>query len=317
MKNFLNMSVSPHTRAETSTSFIMIDVLIALIPAGVFGVYYFGINAFWTILISVLTCVLTEYIYEKLMNLPITIKDCSSVVTGVLLAYCLPSTVPFWIPIIGGVFAILIVKMLFGGIGQNIMNPALAARCFLLISFGTRLTTYAAVDMLSSATPLAVIKQGGTYDLVLMFLGTHNGCIGETSILALLFGATYLLCKKVISWKIPVTYIASALAFISLFTVCKGSSLSIEFLLEHVCGGGLVLGAFFMATDYVTSPITNTGKIIYGLLLGFLTAAFRILGKSAEGVSYAIIISNLFVPLIEKITVPKPFGYKGGAKNEK
>lgn len=311
--SLINVSTPPHARSENKTTFIMLDVLIALIPAGVFGVYYFGLNALITILVSVAACVLTEFIYEKAMKLPITINDCSAIVTGVLLAYTLPSTVPFWIPIIGGVFAILVVKMLFGGIGQNIMNPALAARCFLVISFGTRMTKYIP-DAISSATPLFVIKNGGEYDLLSMFLGTHYGCIGETSIIALLFGAAFLIIKQEISWKIPASYVGFTMLFIVIFSLCKGQDVSFELLASHFCGGGLVLGAFFMATDYVTSPITEWGKVIYGLLLGFLTAAFRILGKSAEGVSYAIIITNLLVPLIEKFTVPKAFGMKGGAK---
>ena len=320
MSNLLHVSTSPHIRVPETTTTIMLDVLVALVPSAVFGVYIYGLSALWIILVSVFSCVLTEYVYEKLMKLPVTIQDCSSIVTGVLLAFCLPASVPIWLPAIGGVFAILVVKQVFGGIGQNFMNPALAARCFLLISFGQRLTQYPAVrfadvDMVSQATPLADLKATGSFDLLNMFLGVHKGCIGETSIVCLLVGAVYLLLRRIISWRIPFVYIGSTLLFIEFFSLCKGIGfVGADVLLAHVCGGGLFLGAFFMATDYVTSPITSGGKIIYGLCLGFMTAAFRIVGKSAEGVSYAIIICNLLVPLIEKITVPKAFGLKGGDK---
>lgn len=221
----------------------------------------------------------------------------------------MPPNIAWWVPAVGGVFAIVIVKMLFGGIGQNIMNPALAARCFLLISFASRMTDFS-VDGVSSATPLAVLKSGGSVDLLDAFLGFKTGCIGEVSVAAILIGAAYLLIRKVISIRIPAVYILSTALFIFVFTLAKTGMPTWQFMLGELLTGGLMAGAFFMATDYTTSPITKWGQVIYAVLIGFLTAVFRILGSSAEGVSYAIIISNLFVPIIEKITVPKAFGVK-------
>ena len=330
MSDLLNVSASPHVRSEDTTSSIMADVAIALIPAGIFGVYNFGVNALLIILVSVVTCLLTEYFYEKAMKKPITTSDCSALVTGLLLAYNLPSTVPLWIPVIGGVFAILVVKMLFGGLGQNFMNPALAARCFLLISFAGIMTSfsieaddslkgrimngmaslegYAMVDGVSSATPLAMIKAGESYDIMEMFLGTMAGTIGEVSAAAIIIGGLYLVFRKVISLRIPLTYIGSFLIFIIIVDLARGNGLDMNYILGNLFGGGLMLGAFFMATDYVTSPITDAGKIVFGVLLGILTGIFRVFGNSAEGVSFAIIFCNMLVPIIEKLTMPKPFG---------
>lgn len=330
MSELYNVSASPHVVSKESTRSIMADVAIALIPAGLFGVYNFGLNALLLILVSVATCILTEYVYQKKMGQSITIGDCSALVTGLLLAYNMPSTIPLWIPIVGGVFAIIIVKQLFGGLGQNFMNPALAARCFLLISFSKIMTTfgiaadntvkgiimnghaavngYAMVDGVSGATVLSVVKAGGEYNILSMFLGTTGGTIGETSVIAILIGAIYLLRKKIIALTIPMTYIGSFVAFIILMNLLGGKGLNIEYIIGNVLGGGLMLGAFFMATDYVTCPITPNGKIIFGISLGFLTAVFRVYGSSAEGVSYAIILCNLIAPLMEKYTLPKAFG---------
>jgi len=282
----------------------MLDVAIALIPASIFGVYQFGLKALFIILTSVISCVMTEYIYEKLMGRRVTITDGSALVTGILLALNLSSEVPLWIPLLGGIFAILIVKQLFGGIGQNFMNPALAARCFLVISFARRMTTFT-LDGVSGATPLAYLKEGKTVDVLAMFLGQIPGTIGETSVLAIVIGVVYLLVKKIITLRIPAAYIGTFLIFIILF---GGHGLDPNFILGHLCGGGLMLGAFFMATDYTTSPITPNGQILYGIVLGILTGIFRIFGGSAEGVSYAIIFSNLLVPIMEHITLPTPFG---------
>lgn len=305
----LHVSVSPHIRSGETTQSVMRDVCIALIPALAFGVYLFGLSALMVILVSVVTCVATEWIYQKLMGLPITVSDGSAMVTGMILAMNLPATVPFWIPLTGGVFAILVVKQLFGGLGQNFMNPALAARCFLLLSFSARMTTFPAVDGISSATPLAVLKTGGSVDVKTLFLGLHSGCIGEVSILAILIGAAYLVIRRTIDLRISLTYLASTMAWIFLFGLLGAPvEMSLSFFAAHLFSGGLVAGAFFMATDYVTAPITPAGRYIYGVLLGLLTALFRILGPSAEGVSYAIIIGNTLVPLIERFTVPKPFG---------
>lgn len=312
MSELYNVSTSPHVRHNDTTAGIMRDVLIALLPASAFGVYNFGLKALLLIVISIVTCVATEAAYEYFMHKKITVLDLSAAVTGLLLALNVPSTLPVGMLIIGCVFAILIVKMLFGGIGQNFMNPALAARCFLLISFTGRMTSFT-YDGVTGATPLAILKggteaAGGTTNLLDMFIGTIGGTIGETSVIALLIGAIYLLVRKVISIKIPLTYILTFAVFILVFA--PNHQFDFEFLAKELCGGGLILGAFFMATDYVTSPITSNGKIVYGIILGCLTGLFRMFGGSAEGVSYAIIISNMIVPLIEKYTPPTAFGKK-------
>ncbi|MDD7403975.1 MAG: RnfABCDGE type electron transport complex subunit D [bacterium] len=308
MSNLLNISSSPHVRDKSSTKSIMWDVFLALMPATIFGIGNFGIKAAVLIVACIATTVLTEYIWQKAMKLPLTVSDGSAAVTGLLLALNLSSTFPVWMAIIGSVFAIIIVKQLFGGLGQNFMNPALGARCFLMVSFAGKMTSFT-YDGVTGATPLAMIKNGsGDPKLLDMFLGTIGGTIGETSTLALLIGAAYLLIRKVITWKIPVTYIVTFAIFALLF---GGHGFDMMYLAKELCGGGLMLGAFFMATDYVTSPITPKGQIIFGILLGILTGVFRIFGASAEGVSYAIIICNLLVPLIERVTIPVPFGKEG------
>jgi electron transport complex protein RnfD len=301
----------------------MLDVILALIPAGLFGVYNFGIHALMVIVVTVLACVLTEYLFCKFMKKPSTAGDLSAVVTGILLSYNVPANFPLWMAVLGGVFAILVVKMLFGGLGQNFMNPALAARAFLLISFPVRMTSFAVekitsptvtdyiqngaitIDGVTGATPLAALKAGETVDLLKMFIGNIGGTIGETSAAAILLGAAYLVFKKVISLRIPLTYIATVAVFVLIF---GGKGFDMSFLLGHIVGGGLLLGAFFMATDYVTSPITPMGQIVFGICLGLLTGLFRLFGGTAEGVSYAIIFCNLLVPLIEKATRRKSFG---------
>ena len=325
-----NVSSSPHTKSGVTTAQIMTDVAIALMPASIFGVYQFGFSAFLVLLVSITTCVLSEYLYEKMMKKPYRPYECSALVTGLLLGMNLPASVPLWIPIIGGVFAIIVVKQIYGGLGQNFMNPALAARCFLIICFAGRMTTYnvnsvaeagsaneslylfnygaAAVDGITSATPLTALKAGESVSLFDMLFGFTGGVIGETSAIMIIIGAIYLLYRKVISLRIPLTYIGSLAVFALIF---GGRGFDLQFVLAHILGGGLLLGAFFMATDYVTCPITKTGQIVFGLCLGILTGIFRIFGGSAEGVSYAIIFCNLLVPLIEKFTMPVPFG-KGG-----
>lgn len=303
----VNVSVSPHVRSQNTTKAIMRDVAIALLPTLAFGVYHFGLNALMIIAVSVVTCVVSEALFELIAKKPITVFDYSAVVTGLILAVNLPATVPWWIPVIGGVFAIIAVKMLFGGLGQNFMNPALTARCFLLISFTSRMTDFT-LDGVSGATPLTSLKSGETPDILTLFLGFHGGCIGEVSALAILIGGLYLLIKRVISPRIPFTYIASTLVFILIIDLISGTDITLAYMAGQLLSGGLLVGAFFMATDYATSPITAKGQIIYGVILGLLTALFRTLGSSAEGVSYAIIIGNLLVPIIEKITVPTPFG---------
>lgn len=299
MNQLLHVSSSPHIKDKVTTSSIMLDVVIALLPATFFGIYQFKINALLIIVTTITTCVLAEYLYERFMKKTITIKDLSAVVTGLILALNLPSTVPLWLPVIGGLFAIIVVKQFYGGLGQNFMNPALAARCFLLISFTGRMTNFA-FDGMTSSTPLAILKNGESFDLIRMFIGNTAGTIGETSTVALFIGVVYLLIKGVIKLTIPMTYIITFSIFTLLFSPC---SFDFYYLACELCGGGLILGAFFMATDYVTSPMDQKGQIIYGVLLGVLTGLFRFFGTSTEGVSYAIIISNLLVPLIDKFTL--------------
>lgn len=303
-RKLLNVSSSPHVRDGSSVRRIMLDVCIALLPACAFGIYNFGARALLVLVVSVAASVLFELLYEIWMHKTVTVSDLSAVVTGLLIGMNLPSTIPLWMVILGDAFAILVVKQLFGGLGQNFMNPALAARCFLLISFAGKMTAFT-YDGVTSATPLALLKAGESVEVFRMFLGTTGGVIGETSVVAILIGAVYLLVRKVIVPTIPVVYLAVFSAFILIF---GGHGFDLTYLAAHLCGGGLMLGAFFMATDYVTSPVTPWGKAVFGAVLGILTGIFRIFGNSAEGVSYAIVFGNLLVPLIEKITVPKAFG---------
>ncbi len=317
MNTHTNISVSPHIRAKHTTTSIMRDVLIALIPACVMGVYTFGFRALLVITVTVAACVLTEYAYERLMKLPLTVGDLSAMVTGVILALNMPANIPIWMPMLGGVFAILVVKMLFGGIGQNFMNPALAARCFLLISFAGAMSTFPETIRLlfenpsmASSTPMSALKNGASTDWFQMLFNTHNGSIGEASPIAILLGLGYILIRRVVHIRIPAFYILSTLGFVAVIQLVMGNAslLTVDYLVTHACGGGLLIGACFMATDYTTSPVTPWGQVIYALLLGLLTALFRTVGSATEGVSYAIIIGNLVVPLIERLTVPKPFG---------
>ncbi len=313
--NLLNVSISPHVRTKESTSSIMLDVIIALIPPLGVGVWIFGWRALLVIAISVASCVLTELVYEKLMKLPVTIGDLSAVVTGLILAMNLYSTAPWWIPLIGGVFAILIVKMLFGGIGTNFMNPALAARCFLLISFPMIMTNYPVLaDAVSGATPLAFAKAGGTVDLLSMVIGTHSGTIGETSSVAIIVGALYLFIRRTVSPRAPLTVIGSTVVFVALFSLMNGIPVTWNYLAVNALGGGLLAGAVYMATDYATTPVTFWGQILFGVCVGLLTAFIRVFCGAAEGVSYAIILSNLMTPAIEKLTYPRPFGVKRARK---
>lgn len=311
----LKISASPHVRSKDSTSDIMFDVIIALVPAAAFGMYHFGVHAAILVAACILSAVFFEFIYQKLMHKKVTISDFSAVLTGLLLALNLPPEFPIWMAVVGSAFAIIVVKQFFGGLGQNFMNPALAARCFLLLSFSRHMTTFM-LDGVSAATPLTILKLGGNVDISDMFLGYTAGTIGETSALAILIGALYLLVKRVISPRIPLTYIGSFAICIVIYAFVKDYQV-LDYTLAHLCGGGLMLGAWFMATDYVTSPITSKGKLIYGAILGLLTFVLRIFGSSAEGVSYAIIISNLLVPLIEKATIPKAFGEGAGIKDKK
>lgn len=314
-ENKLKMSSSPHIRSKVTSGNIMLMVTIALLPASAFGVWNFGLPALGMLVTTTLAAVLTEYIYEKLMHKKITVNDFSAVVTGLLLGLNMPPTAPYWMGALGSVFGILVVKQLFGGLGQNFMNPALGARCFLLISFTGQMTTFI-YDGVSGPTPLAMLKDGQAVDSMSMLLGRIPGTIGETSVIAIIIGAIFLILMGVIDLRIPGTYIVTFAVFVGIFgqfTKAQAGLFDPQYITSHLCGGGLMLGAWFMATDYVTSPITKKGQYVYGALLGILTGLFRLFGGSAEGVSYAIIISNLLVPLIERVTLPKPFG-KGGEK---
>ena len=322
MSEVFNVSANPHVRSKDTTQTIMRDVLIALTPASIFGIYNFGLGALIRIIVGIAACVASEALYEYFMHKKITVSDLSAAVTGLLIALNIPSTLNVGYEIVGCVFAIIIVKQLFGGLGQNFMNPALAARCFLLISFTGRMTSFV-YDGVSGATPLATIRaniEAGNAALdgvnsMDMLIGNIAGTIGETSVIAIVIGAIILILKGIIDLRIPGTYIVTFALFIGIFGgfVDGIGFFNVQYMTAELCGGGLMLGAWFMATDYVTSPITKKGQIVYGILLGCLTGLFRLFGGSAEGVSYAIIFSNLLVPLIERVTLPKPFG-KGGEK---
>ena len=311
----LIVSSSPHFNGGRTTQNIMLDVIIALVPAMVASVILFGFRAAVVILTCVATCVLSEYLCRRVMKRPQTVGDLSCVVTGILLALNLPVTINPLIAVFGGVVAIVVVKQMFGGIGQNFVNPALTARIILLNSFPSRMTHWvqpfdytATADAITTATPLGILKEGTGEALpsyLDLFLGNNAGCLGETCALAILIGGAYLIARRVISPIIPVTYLATAALFSALF----GRDPLFDLL-----SGGLLLGAFFMATDYTTSPYTTNGQIVYGLLLGVITCGIRFWGNMAEGVSYAILIMNLLVPYINALTRHRPLGVGGGKK---
>ncbi len=304
------VSSSPHVRSGETTARLMRDVLTALLPAVGCAVYFFGWSAVWMVLVSVGTAVGVEALLQVLMKRKVTVSDGSAAVTGLLLALCLPPLQfgQFWLPMIGSAFAIAIVKMCFGGLGYNFLNPALAARAFLTVSWLGLMTTWTMpVDAVSTATPLAAVKLGealpsGYMD---MLLGNVGGCIGETSALALLAGGIYLIARRVIDWRIPVSYLVT----VALFSWIAGFNGAFTGdPIYNVLGGGLMLGAFYMATDYVTSPISRTGRIVFGIGCGVLTTVIRRWGGYAEGVCYAILLMNLVVPLLDSAFKPKLFG---------
>jgi Na+-translocating ferredoxin:NAD+ oxidoreductase subunit D len=302
------MSSSPHVRSAETTGRIMRDVLIALLPATACGVYFFGWNALMVVLMGVTAAVGTEALLQLLMRKKITVLDGSAAVTGLLLALNLPPSVPFWIPMIGSAFAIAIVKQCFGGLGYNFLNPALAARAFLVVSWPTIMTTWTMpIDAVSTATPLTALKMGeaALSPYLDMAVGNVGGCIGETSAIALLLGGIYLLARRVIDWRIPGVYIATVAAFT---WIAGPDGLFTGDALYHILAGGLMLGAIYMATDYVTSPISKTGKIVFALGCGILTGVIRLWGGYPEGVSYAILLMNLVVPLLDRAFKPKVFG---------
>jgi len=310
MENKVLATSSPHIRSNENTTKIMLDVIIALLPALIASIYYFGFDSIKLTSIAVIAAVATEAIIQKLLKKEVTIKDLSAVVTGILLAFNLPPSAPWWIPLIGSIFAIAVVKQVFGGIGNNFINPALAGRAMLVASWPTKMLGWenpAGVDAVSAATPLQIVKgaEGNLQPLTDVIFGRVPGCIGETSAILLIIGGAYLLYRGVISWKIPVSYIGTV-AVISF--IYEGSLLMTAY---HIFGGGLILGAIFMATDYASSPITSKGKFIFGIGAGILTMLIRIFGATPEGVSYSILLMNAATPIIEKYTAPKVFG---GAK---
>lgn len=316
MSKQFHVSSNPHVRTASSTAGIMTMVILALLPAAGFGIYNFGPRAAIVLLVTMVSAVGTEFLFG-LWRKKMTITDLSAAVTGLLLGMNLPVTIPLWMAVLGSVFAILVVKCLFGGLGQNFMNPALAGRCFLVISFPAQMTNFistgaGALDAYTGATPLAALKAGENVRVMDMILGKTTGTIGETSMIAIVLGACILIMTGVIDLKVPGSYIASFLIFAILF---GGHGFEPAFLSAQLAGGGLMLGAFFMATDYVTRPITVKGQYVYGVFLGIMTGIFRFFGPGAEGVSFAIILGNLLVPLIEKYTRPVPFGGKAGKRH--
>ena len=309
MSEKYQVSSAPHVRAKDSTSRVMLYVIIALLPASLFGIFNFGYKALVLILVTIASCLASEWIFDKIVHKKNSLPDLSAVVTGLLLALNLPAGLPWWEAVIGSVFAIVIVKMLFGGLGQNFMNPALGGRCFLLIAFAADMTNFSSAkfEAYSGATPLGMIRNEGlsSVNIMDMLTGKIPGTIGETSVIAILIGAIFLILMGVIDLKIPASYIITFAVFMFIFGADRFNT---TYVVAELCGGGLMLGAFFMATDYVTSPITPMGQILFGICCGLLTGIFRCFGANAEGVSFAIILSNLLVPLIEKITVPNAFG---------
>ena len=304
MQKNLAVSSSPHLRDHASTRRIMQDVCIALAPAGIASVVLFGAQSAILIAVAVITAVLAEFVYQKLTHQESTIGDWSAVVTGLLLAYNLPATAPWWVAVIGSLLAIILVKQMFGGIGSNFMNPALAARAILFISWSAIMSSYpAALDATSTATPLATLNKGVVDGVSLwdLMIGNCGGVLGETCKLAIIAGGVYLLIRQVIDWRIPVTFIGTVF-------VCYLLKDGAEVALYQIMAGGLMLGAFFMATDYATSPITNVGKIIMGVGCGLLLFVIRAFASYPEGCSFAILFMNVCTPMIDKFTAPKPFG---------
>ncbi|EPY2306129.1 RnfABCDGE type electron transport complex subunit D [Clostridium sporogenes] len=305
-ESMYTLSSSPHIRSKDSVQSIMRDVVIALLPAAVAGIYFFKLQALLVILTAVISCVAAEYIWEKATGRDISIGDLSAVVTGMLLAFNVPPTLPLWMVVIGSFFSIIVVKQFFGGIGQNIVNPALAGRAFLLASWPVAMTTWT-IDGVTTATPLAILKgaPGELPTLASAFVGHIGGCIGETSALALLIGFAYLLYRRIITWHVPVTYVGTV--FVLTAIIGRHGAMSGNAIYE-IFVGGLMLGAIFMATDYTTSPMTKKGQVIFALGCGVITTVIRIFGGYPEGVSYSIILMNLFVPLIDKFVAPRVFG---------
>jgi electron transport complex protein RnfD len=343
-ENLLHVSISPHLRDRVTIHRVMRSVVLALLPALIGAVYFFGMRALWLVLLAVASAVLTEVICQKIMGRPITVSDGSAVVTGILLAYCLPPGVPYWIPVVGGVFAIAVGKQVFGGLGHNPLNPALLGRAFLLASWPLHMTTdwrapamgtLSGIDAVTNATPLNVLKEvhkvladpaSTTEQMVQareviaqlpssysnLFFGNVGGSLGETSVILLLIGGLYLLFKRYIGWKIPLSFMATVVILTGIFGGTDG--LFTGDALFHLLSGGLILGAFFMATDMVTTPVTYRGRLIFGTGCGVITSVIRLVGGYPEGVCYSILLMNAFTPLIDRWTKPKRLGEKGKKK---
>lgn len=302
----LMITPSPHFRDDINTRKIMLTVATALLPALVMSIFYFGIRALLLTAVCVVSCVVFEYLFAKVTKKPVTISDCSAVVTGIILAFNVPVTLPFWMAVFGSFIAIVVVKCLFGGIGCNFANPAATARIFLLVSFGNQMThwiaPHAAIDAVATATPLKLISAGQTDQLPSlwnMLIGNRGGSLGETCALALIVGGVYLIWNGVIGWQIPVTLIGSVFVFALLFG---------QDPFYAVLSGGVIIGAFFMATDYSTSPVTTKGKVIFAIGIGFITMVIRVFCNYPEGMSFAILLMNILVPHIDSLTITKPFG---------
>lgn len=304
MNNDLILSVSPHIRSNITTRRIMLDVVISLLPAAIAGTVIFGIRSLAVIAVCVASAVISEYLFNKAAKKPNTITDLSAIVTGLLLSLNLPANTPLWQAAVGAAFAIIFVKCVFGGIGQNFANPAITARIFMLVTFGSMSSAAFPknIDAVSSATPLSVLQNGGDVKITDLILGTRGGSIGETCTVALIIGGLYLLFRRVISWHTPVIFVATV--FLFTFAV-KGDAFM---ALEYTLSGGLFIGAIFMATDYATTPVTKWGKVIFGIGAGILTVLIRLWGVYPEGVSFAILLMNILTPYIDKWTAKKPFG---------
>ncbi len=303
MNTKLHLTSSPHIHSGNSTRKVMLDVIISLLPATVAGIFFFGLSALAVIVVTVGVAVLSEFLFNLIIKKEQTIGDLSAIVTGLLLALNLPANVPLWQAGVGAVFAIIVVKCLFGGIGCNIVNPAITARVFMVVAFGSMAKAAFPVDAVSSATPLVEISEGNIPNLLDLFIGKCGGAIGETSALALLLGGIYLLVRKVITWQIPVCLIGSVFV---LSLLIEGFNFTTALAL--ILSGGLFIGAFFMATDYVTSPSTPWGKVIFGIIAGIITVIIRYYGNYPEGISFAILLVNIINPYIESWTPRKLFG---------
>ena len=327
-KQLLTVSPSPHARRGATTASVMKDVIIALLPATIWGIYIFGARAALVVLTCVISSILFEAITQILLHRPVTISDCSAALTGLLLGLNLSPTVPIYAAIVGSAFAIVVVKQLFGGIGKNIMNPALAARVFLMLTWTGSMTKFPAAydrvgigkaaDAVASATPLVSLKAGvmpENIGIMELFFGQTGGCIGEISVLMLLIGGIYLLIRRVITWHIPVSFLGTVAVLTLLFP--RGDADPLTFMLSSLCSGGLVLGAFFMATDYVTSPVTWLGRLIFGAGCGVLVVFIRYFSGYNEGVSFAILIMNALVWYLDMATMPRIYGKARREKKEK